>query len=287
MRISGGQRQRVGSGARHRGGGARLCPDCWSGRPVLRRRRRHRGPHRRGAQAGVRHRRAAQDRVTIVVCSHRLAAFPVCGSVVVLRDGRIDANWERMPSWLASEGLYARIFRAQLNAESRRRSTGRGDERFVVTGDEPRRRASLADGNLASLLRPWRARAIAVVAARARRRVVRAGAAVHHSRDRRRPSACRRSAGLLLLADPLPRRQRRRPGDDVPLQLSRRDDRAGRAQPSARPPRLRTFSGSADEPPRPDADGRHHQPLHRRTSRRWTPCSRRASPCSWPTSCAC
>ena len=72
----------------------------------------------------------AQDRVTIVLCSHRLAAFPYADLVVVLQDGRIEAVGTHA-ELIAASGLYARIFRAQLNAESPS-STGRGDERFVV-----------------------------------------------------------------------------------------------------------------------------------------------------------
>ena len=57
-----------------------------------------------------------EDRVTIVLCSHRLAAFPSADLVVVLQGGRIEAMG-RHPELMATSALYARIFRAQLNAE--------------------------------------------------------------------------------------------------------------------------------------------------------------------------
>jgi ATP-binding cassette subfamily B protein len=58
----------------------------------------------------------AGDRVTIVVCSHRLAAFPHADLVVVLQDGRIEELGTHA-ELAAASGLYSRIFQAQLNAE--------------------------------------------------------------------------------------------------------------------------------------------------------------------------
>jgi ABC-type hemin transport system ATPase subunit len=89
VRISGG-RASVGL-ARAIAAAAPGLPDSWSwtirSRPSTSRPR----PDRHVAEAGVRHRRACQDRVTIIACSHRLAAFPYADLVVVLQDGRIDA----------------------------------------------------------------------------------------------------------------------------------------------------------------------------------------------------
>ena len=58
-----------------------------------------------------------EDRVTIVLCSHRLAAFPSADLVVVLQDGRIEETGKHA-ELVAAAGLYARIFRAQRNAEA-------------------------------------------------------------------------------------------------------------------------------------------------------------------------
>jgi ATP-binding cassette subfamily B protein len=50
------------------------------------------------------------------LCSHRLAAFPAADLVVVLQGGGIE-ELGKHGDLMAAGGLYARIFRAQLNAE--------------------------------------------------------------------------------------------------------------------------------------------------------------------------
>src|SRR5262249_22806780 len=117
VRISGGQRQRVGL-ARALAAGAPRRPgllvlddpfsaiDVVTEARIVASLRQAFGPEAR-----------PEDRVTIVLCSHRLAAFPSADLVVVLGDGRIEEIGKHA-DLMAASGLYARIFRAQLNAET-------------------------------------------------------------------------------------------------------------------------------------------------------------------------
>jgi ATP-binding cassette, subfamily B, multidrug efflux pump len=57
-----------------------------------------------------------EQRATIVLCSHRLAAFPQADQVVVLDGGRIVEQGKHA-ALLAAGGLYARIYRAQQQVE--------------------------------------------------------------------------------------------------------------------------------------------------------------------------
>ena len=98
-------------------------------------------------------------------------------------------------------------------------------------------------------------------AVRARRRFLRARASIHHQDHRRRPSDDGATGWPALPRRPVSRGQRRNPGDDVSLQLSRRDRRAGSAQRGSGTP-LCPSSAVADRLLRPDTGGRCHQPLH-------------------------
>ena len=59
--------------------------------------------------------RPENERVTILLCSQRLAAFPRADRVVVVENGRIEEEGTHA-DLLASDGLYARIFRAQARS---------------------------------------------------------------------------------------------------------------------------------------------------------------------------
>jgi ABC-type multidrug transport system fused ATPase/permease subunit len=117
VRISGGQRQRVGlaralSAAAPQLPGLLVLDDPFSAVDVNTEARIVASLRQAfGAEA------PPEERVTIVVCSHRLAAFPYADMVVVLQDGKIQEKGTHS-DLLAASHLYARIYRAQRIAEA-------------------------------------------------------------------------------------------------------------------------------------------------------------------------
>jgi ABC-type multidrug transport system fused ATPase/permease subunit len=120
IRVSGGQRQRIAIARAVAAGGAPsmlVLDDPFSAIDVQ---------TERAIIAGLRDTVAGRlsGAPTILLLSHRLAAFPDADEVVVLDRGRIEERGTHA-DLLARHGLYARIYRAQADLETSVATSGR------------------------------------------------------------------------------------------------------------------------------------------------------------------
>ena len=110
VRVSGGQRQRIALARAFAAGGGipglLVLDDPFSAVDVT-----------TEASIASALRASLGREVTVLLCSHRLAAFPHADRVVVLDEGRVEEQGTHA-ELLAAGGLYARIFRAQARLTS-------------------------------------------------------------------------------------------------------------------------------------------------------------------------
>lgn len=111
VRISGGQRQRIGLaralGARSTVPGLIVLDDPFSAVDV-----HTEATIARGLRSAFGPKAPPGERASILLLSHRLAAFPMADHVVVLEAGRVEEQGSHS-ELMASGGLYSRIYRAQ------------------------------------------------------------------------------------------------------------------------------------------------------------------------------
>jgi ATP-binding cassette subfamily B multidrug efflux pump len=127
MRVSGGQRQRIGLARALAAGegvpGLLVLDDPFSSVDV-----QTEAAIVAGLRAALGERAPAGERATVLLSSHRLAAFPLADRVVVLAAGRVEEEGTHS-ELLAAGGLYSRIYRAQAllaTGDSAPRSGGGG-----------------------------------------------------------------------------------------------------------------------------------------------------------------
>ena len=116
VRVSGGQRQRIALAralaAHHTAPGLLVLDDPFSGADV-----QTEALLIAGLRTAFGPEAPSHQRATILLCSHRLASFPLADVIVVLVEGRAVELGSHL-DLLAARGVYARIYRAQAQLEA-------------------------------------------------------------------------------------------------------------------------------------------------------------------------